>query len=337
MSLWWLTYNPSSSRAMPVEELKGLVRDFELDPKSASKWWRFASHTRGRIGDKVYLFKQGRGPRGIFGVGEIIEGPELRAELAREGGEPRWGVLVSFENIVDPDDDFLLPLDEMVMVPKGIINSESSGIHVPDDVASHLETRLASCLPRSRPSIAADEADNPTFDPESTRNEHERAIRAVRIRRGQPQFRESLLNAYGGRCAVTGCPITDVLEAAHISPYAGEHTNTINNGLLLRADIHTLFDCNLLAIHPTTREIVISSELEGSTYAKLAGRKIRQPTQPEFGPNGRHLRTRFADFQASRRATSPRNERTEPLERMRTFQGRLPPDFKFDRDEANAR
>ncbi len=50
------------------------------------------------------------------------------------------------------------------------------------------------------------------------------------------------MDAYGGRCAVTNCDIEDVLEAAHISPYNGPSTDQVYNGLLLRTDIHTLFD-----------------------------------------------------------------------------------------------
>lgn len=70
------------------------------------------------------------------------------------------------------------------------------------------------------------------------------------IRRGQAQFRRSLLAAYGGRCAVTGTAIEGLLEAAHISPYKGDHTDVVSNGLLLRSDIHTLFDLRLLTVLP---------------------------------------------------------------------------------------
>jgi len=56
------------------------------------------------------------------------------------------------------------------------------------------------------------------------------------------------MNAYERRCAITGCTIDHVLEAAHISPYLGEHTNHVTNGLLLRADIHTLFDRGLIKV-----------------------------------------------------------------------------------------
>ncbi|WP_169719739.1 HNH endonuclease, partial [Novosphingobium acidiphilum] len=56
------------------------------------------------------------------------------------------------------------------------------------------------------------------------------------------------MKAYDGKCAVTSCAIEPLLEAAHIHPYLGPKTNHVTNGMLLRADIHTLFDLGLLAI-----------------------------------------------------------------------------------------
>ncbi|HUZ56031.1 MAG TPA: HNH endonuclease [Streptosporangiaceae bacterium] len=57
----------------------------------------------------------------------------------------------------------------------------------------------------------------------------------------------ALMAAYSGRCAVTGCTVQAVLEAAHLRPYRGPDSNVTGNGLLLRADIHTLLDLQLLA------------------------------------------------------------------------------------------
>jgi putative restriction endonuclease len=68
------------------------------------------------------------------------------------------------------------------------------------------------------------------------------ALRCIAARRGQAAFRAALIDAYGGRCSITGCDAVEALEAAHISPYKGDHTNDVTNGLLLRADLHTLFD-----------------------------------------------------------------------------------------------
>ena len=107
-----------------------------------------------------------------------------------------------------------------------------------------------------------------------------------------------LLQAYGRRCVITGCAVEDVLEAAHITPYLGGTTNHSSNGLLLRTDLHTLFDCGLLAIDPATRLVVIAHSLKTSSYGKIAGLKIRAPTNPVHGPSKKNLGKRFAVFRA---------------------------------------
>ncbi|PSB02402.1 hypothetical protein C7B64_13240 [Merismopedia glauca CCAP 1448/3] len=88
---------------------------------------------------------------------------------------------------------------------------------------------------------------------------------AIKARRGQNSFRKELMKAYGGKCAITGCAVEGVLEAAHIAPYKGEHTNIVSNGLLLRTDIHTLFDLGLIKVD-TNYKIIVSSELSDSEY-----------------------------------------------------------------------
>lgn len=94
----------------------------------------------------------------------------------------------------------------------------------------------------------------------------ETALRAIAIRRGQPGFRRRLLNSYGGRCAVTGEGPEEVLEAAHIQPYSLAGINTTDNGLLLRADIHTLFDLGLIEVTPGNKKIRVDERLSGTAY-----------------------------------------------------------------------
>ena len=59
-----------------------------------------------------------------------------------------------------------------------------------------------------------------------------------------------LKQAYGRRCAVTGDKIVPVLQAAHIRPVTQDGENRIDIGLLLRSDVHTLFDRGYIGIHP---------------------------------------------------------------------------------------
>ena len=114
------------------------------------------------------------------------------------------------------------------------------------------------------------------------------ALRAVAQRRGQAIFRSRLLEAYGGRCAISGYSALEVLEAAHILPYRGDHTHRLDNGLLLRADLHTLFDCGLLWVGPDFT-VVLAPILLGGEYAEIHGKPLRMPGSEEARPNAEHL------------------------------------------------
>lgn len=109
-----------------------------------------------------------------------------------------------------------------------------------------------------------------------SRSDDLRVLRALLIRRGQPQFRANLLAAYSGRCAVTACGVGEVLEAAHVVPYRDGGTYSTSNGILLRADLHTLFDSGLLAFDHD-RRVVLHPRLTGSEYEPLAGVRLRDP------------------------------------------------------------
>jgi putative restriction endonuclease len=114
------------------------------------------------------------------------------------------------------------------------------------------------------------------FDPESLDDGREKTLAMVRRRQGQPAFRRMLLKSYEGKCAVTGCSVEPLLEAAHIRPYFGKATNVSANGLLLRADIHTLFDAGLISI-ADDRHILVSARISSSEYAALQASHIREP------------------------------------------------------------
>ncbi|MBC3384944.1 HNH endonuclease [Pseudomonas sp. SWRI179] len=103
-----------------------------------------------------------------------------------------------------------------------------------------------------------------------------KALRLIAQREGGQAFRSALIRAYHSRCAISGCAVLEILEAAHIKPYRGPESNYVNNGLLLRADIHTLFDKGLLWI-TNSRQVATSLRLVGSDYEALKGRSIFLP------------------------------------------------------------
>ena len=106
-------------------------------------------------------------------------------------------------------------------------------------------------------------ADSSIFNPESIEDARVRIAASIVQRRGQPEFRRKLLDAYGGRCAVTDYDVEDALEACHIIQYQGPDTNHPTNGLLLRADLHTLFDLGLMAFEPQTGRVLLRQSYAG--------------------------------------------------------------------------
>ena len=105
----------------------------------------------------------------------------------------------------------------------------------------------------------------------------------VKKRLRQSKFRKELLVAYNYTCAVTGSKVIELLEAAHIQPYDGIHTSVVSNGILLRSDIHDLFDLKkdgkrLINIS-VNYKIEVYSTLEGSEYWGYNGKGIRLPNE----------------------------------------------------------
>ena len=139
-----------------------------------------------------------------------------------------------------------------------------------------------------------EEAMGEEFDLKNIPGMPKRVRRAIIQRRGQRPFRQGLLAAYGGRCQVTQYTGEPALEAAHIYPYSegGEYTNDLRNGLLLRSDIHTLFDLNLLKISPDSLRVRIMDPLTDSSYTVLEGELLR--VSPTLRPSYEALAKKWA-------------------------------------------
>lgn len=157
------------------------------------------------------------------------------------------------------------------------------------NVGSGVRSRLIPLITEESPTLidkALREAESEVtktsyFDPTDSSDARKKVMTEIVRRRGQPAFRRALMSAYEGGCAITGCTLSAVLEAAHIYPYEGEHTNVVSNGLLLRADIHTLFDLGLIVIDSQSMTVQISVELQGTEYEALQGKPLRQ-TKNDF-------------------------------------------------------
>jgi putative restriction endonuclease len=114
-------------------------------------------------------------------------------------------------------------------------------------------------------------------------DERDYTQRLIAVRRGQHAFRQGLLRAFDGTCCISGSRVEATLEAAHIRPYRGTGSHVAGNGLLLRADLHTLFDLRLVTVQPhgTVR---VAPDLRGSEYEEFDERQIRRAADAAHAP-----------------------------------------------------
>jgi hypothetical protein len=147
----------------------------------------------------------------------------------------------------------------------------------------------------------ADDGDEfpPVDEDDSPGADDYRRMASIRVRRGQPKFRADLIGAYGGSCAVTGTRIEALLEAAHIVPHSEQTNFRVSNGLLLRADIHTLYDLHLLSVDDRLK-VHLSKRLLVSDYMTLHGKTLKRlPSTTDQQPSTLGLRMRHERFLAT--------------------------------------
>lgn len=108
-------------------------------------------------------------------------------------------------------------------------------------------------------------------------------------RLGQGAFRIAVTEAYGRQCAVTGGKVLPALDAAHIKPYAEGGFHTKSNGILLRKDIHCVFDAGYATVDHNYRFLVSKKVKEifnnGEEYLRLDGKVLRLPDTKSDWPN----------------------------------------------------
>ncbi|ANK82646.1 MAG: hypothetical protein TEF_18965 [Rhizobiales bacterium NRL2] len=144
---------------------------------------------------------------------------------------------------------------------------------------------LLSAVREKAHKIAEYENQNP--DPHEPLNlekiEDATALRQMVLRRYQSAFRQALLSKRPNCCAITGTSELSVLEAAHIIPYAERFADRDRpeNGLLLRSDIHKLFDAHLISINPETKKIEVSDHIESPDYQSLRGKTVSDEVSPK--------------------------------------------------------
>jgi HNH endonuclease/Mrr restriction endonuclease-like protein len=203
-------------------------------------------------------------------------------EERRPNGALKWPNEIQWARDELIREGILLPLEKSGW---GIWTLSSTELNGPKPPVAQEQSRELSLIQK-------DIEDEKLFDPTSISDARDIILRAIVQRRGQQEFRKVLLRAYKSQCAISGETFTDALEAAHIVPYSGSETNVVQNGLLLRADIHTLFDLHFLAVNPHTFCIETSPRLGGS-YSSFKGRKISLPESNADWPAQSALKVHF--------------------------------------------
>jgi putative restriction endonuclease len=130
------------------------------------------------------------------------------------------------------------------------------------------------------------------------------ALRTVKQRLHQATFRQAVIAAYDGRCALSGLPEPLLLDAAHIIADKDETLGqpVVSNGIPLSKIHHAAFDAHLIGIDPDFR-MHVSDRLLGQSdgpmleaLKQLDGRSIRLPSRDKDRPDRDRLSTRFARF-----------------------------------------
>ncbi len=247
-------------------------------------------------GDRIVIWRTlgADGHRGVVALGEVLDSPKERSDA----DNPYW--------LSPPDAD---ELEERVTVryvtapnlPLWLDGSEDPAVsslsvararggtvfNVTSDQWDSLVSVAGGWAPlrQQLERESRKEETREPFDPSNVEDGRKRTLRQIAQRQGQGAFRRSLFDAYGGRCAITSCDVAETLEAAHIFPYRGEDTNHVTNGLLLRADLHTLFDLGLIAIDSSDFSIVVANQIRTTEYGELHGKTLGLPGNPASCPS----------------------------------------------------
>lgn len=108
----------------------------------------------------------------------------------------------------------------------------------------------------------------------------------------QAKFRLLLLEAFERKCAITQSAAVEALEAAHIQPFADDGLDEVENGILLRVDLHKLFDAGLIAINPETLLVSVHSSI-AKDYEFIKDVTV---SLPSLEPSSGGLQSRWKSF-----------------------------------------
>jgi putative restriction endonuclease len=265
-----------------------------LRPEEVNFWQPSGSRTfRVLQPGEPFLFKLHSPENFIVGGGFFVRYSPLPASLAWEAFQEKNGV-TSLEDLISrvrryrADDQSIDPVIGCNVLAEPFFLARSEWIAVPSNWATNIvqgkshdtesvEGRaLWSAVQRITLGQRVRDVAAESQDQEGRRFGAEYLARG---RLGQGAFRVLVTDAYLRRCAITGERTLPVLEAAHIKPFALEGPNSVRNGILLRSDIHKLFDLGYVTVTPALKLEVsprLKAEWEnGHEYYAYHGKDLR--------------------------------------------------------------
>jgi putative restriction endonuclease len=243
----------------------------------------FSGPARLKLSEAWDVYGEGNGAASIHEMRRRIS--YYRRAPMEELDDPTIGcVLLRDVSFVPPDEGLPAPPD----FARNIVTGKTYDLTV--STGSYVEDALTALIAsHGYPA----EVPGPVFG--------EPALAKTRV--GQRAFKALVLEAYQRRCAVTGARITPALDAAHIRPVAEEGENRVSNGLLLRADVHKLFDRGYLGVHPRTLTLQVSPRLKadfgnGAEFYRRHGQPLtslpaRRLDRPDRDALTWHMEARF--------------------------------------------
>jgi hypothetical protein len=234
MSAWIFQGNPDK---FDMDEYLARTHEIQwtVSPESLSKHMR--------VGDKMFMWRaagRGKAISGIIAVGHLSGEPRVSGE-----DEASQGLWRNRDN--SPALRVPMTLDDVATGPlkrerlkRDPILSERLILRFANQTTYRLQPREALRLSQLWDNkVRGGETPPPPVYEYYGDAPNDLQTFAAHVRKGQPAFRKNLLAAYGERCVVTGSGPKQVLEAVHILSHAGSGINELDNGLLMRADIHT--------------------------------------------------------------------------------------------------
>lgn len=207
---------------------------------------------------------------------------EMRVRIRRyqaEKGRAERDLVIGCRLLQQP---FFLPRDHWLRAPSAY------PVNAVDGKSCRLDEPTGAMLIRSVEERLHDAASPPlVYRPGAREDAHARRFgmpQFVMPRLGQGTFRIAVLDGFDRRCSITGERALPILDAAHIKPWSAGGENPPGNGLLLRTDLHRLFDLGYVTVS-AERRFEVSPRLQedyenGKAYYNLHGRSLRARRPP---------------------------------------------------------